>query len=95
MPLAGPVLERLAASAAIQHAAAGTAIITEGEAGDTFYAIAAGAVEVTVPDAADGAVSQPPRRLGAGRLIRRDRPDPRRATDCDRPRARADRAGGP
>ena len=66
MPLAGPVLERLAASATIQHAAAGDAIITAGEAGDTFYAIAAGAVEVTVPDAPVGAVAQSGRRLGPG-----------------------------
>ena len=66
MPLAGPVLERLAASATIRHAAAGDAIITAGEAGDTFFAIAVGAVEVTVPDAPHGAASQPPRRLGPG-----------------------------
>jgi MFS family permease len=47
-PLSAPVLERLAGAAARTAAAAGTAIVREGDAGDRFYVIAAGRVAVTV-----------------------------------------------
>jgi predicted MFS family arabinose efflux permease len=67
MPLAGPVLERLAASASIQRAETGDTIITAGDAGDTFYAIMSGSVVVTVAGGSPAAaVAEPPRRLGPG-----------------------------
>jgi MFS family permease len=46
-PLSAPVLERLVHGAHVEHAAAGQAIVTEGEVGDRFYVILEGAVEVT------------------------------------------------
>ena len=47
-PLAPAVVERLAGGASAWTAPAGTAIITEGEAGDRFHLIVLGTVEVTV-----------------------------------------------
>ena len=47
-PLAPAVVERLAGGASSWTAPAGTAIITEGEAGDRFHLIVSGTVEVTV-----------------------------------------------
>ncbi|TAL07452.1 MAG: MFS transporter [Chloroflexota bacterium] len=47
-PLAPAVVERLAAGATAWTASAGTAIITEGEAGDAFHLIVSGTVEVTI-----------------------------------------------
>jgi MFS family permease len=46
-PLAVARLEDVARHTATVHAAAGAAIVREGEPGDRFYVIAAGAVEVT------------------------------------------------
>lgn len=67
MPLSGPVLERLAASAATLRVEAGDAIITAGEAGDTFYAIVSGSVDVTVAGAAaEDERAGRRRRLGPG-----------------------------
>lgn len=47
-PLAPAVIERLAAGATAWTAPEGTAIITEGEAGDRFHLIVAGTVDVTI-----------------------------------------------
>ncbi len=58
-PLAAPVLERLATSSRTVDAAAGQAIVTAGEIGDSFYVILDGAVEVETTVGAH-------RRLGPG-----------------------------
>ena len=63
-PLSGPVLERLAAGAETRQVAAGERLVTAGEAGDTFFVIASGAVEVAVPGASGDADAR--RSLGAG-----------------------------
>jgi MFS family permease len=57
--LPGPALERLAAALIPVSARAGTRIITQGHAGDRFYIISGGSVEVSI----DGV---PVRRLSAG-----------------------------
>jgi CRP-like cAMP-binding protein len=46
-PLPAPELEGLARALEPLHVAAGTVVIREGEAGDRFYAIAAGELQVT------------------------------------------------
>jgi MFS family permease len=48
VPLAAPVLERLAADARSETRATGDVIIAEGEPGEAFYVIERGAVEVSV-----------------------------------------------
>jgi CRP-like cAMP-binding protein len=48
MPLSAPVIERVAARATDLVAAPGDILIREGEAGDAFFVLASGAVEVTV-----------------------------------------------
>jgi hypothetical protein len=58
-PLSAPVLERLATSAATIVVGAGQAVITAGEAGDQFYVILAGEVDVATPAGGH-------RRLGGG-----------------------------
>ncbi len=45
--LPGPALERVARNAVPVHVEAGTTVIREGDAGDRYYAVAAGSVEVT------------------------------------------------
>lgn len=45
--LPGPALERLARNAVPVHVEAGTTVIREGDAGDRYYAVAAGSVEVS------------------------------------------------
>jgi MFS family permease len=47
-PLSAPVLEQLAASITRVELPAGSVVIREGEAGDRFYAVAAGRLEVAV-----------------------------------------------
>lgn len=47
-PLSGPVIERLAAGAERLHVPGGTVVVREGEAGDRFYIVVAGGVEVTI-----------------------------------------------
>jgi CRP-like cAMP-binding protein len=46
-PLPAPELEGLARALEPVHVAAGAAVITEGQAGDRFYAIATGELQVT------------------------------------------------
>jgi hypothetical protein len=58
-PLAGPALERLAATLIPVSVRPGAAIITQGHAGDRFYIIGSGTVQVTV----DGV---PVRTIGPG-----------------------------
>ena len=45
--LPGPALERVARNAVPVHVQAGTTVIREGDAGDRYYVVAAGSVEVT------------------------------------------------
>ena len=59
MPLSAPVIERLAAYADRSTAAAGIAIIREGELGDRFYIVVDGRVRVTTQ-------GRDARELGAG-----------------------------
>jgi MFS family permease len=58
-PLSGPALERLAAALIPVSARAGASIITQGGAGDRFYIISSGTVQVTVDEV-------PKRALGPG-----------------------------
>lgn len=54
-PLPAPLLEGLASRLVPVHAAAGEAIVTQGETGDRFYVIAAGEVEVSIDGQAQAA----------------------------------------
>jgi CRP-like cAMP-binding protein len=58
LPLFGPLpalsLERLALKLQRTTAAAGVAVITQGEIGDRYYVLATGAAEVTIDDAIVG-----------------------------------------
>jgi MFS family permease len=58
-PLAPPVLERLARRLIAVHAEAGAVVVRQGDAGDRFYVVQAGEVEVTIDGRAVG-------RLGPG-----------------------------
>jgi MFS family permease len=58
-PLSGPVLERLAAGIVRIDQPAGTTVIREGDAGDRFFVVESGALEVSVN-------GRPVRRLGRG-----------------------------
>ena len=58
-PLPGPVLEELAAKLVVVTTSAGEQVIREGDAGDRFYLIGSGEVDVST----DG---QPVGRLGPG-----------------------------
>jgi MFS family permease len=58
-PLTPPVLEDLASRLVALHEAAGTEIVRKGEAGDRFYLVAGGEIEIVL----DGV---PPRREGPG-----------------------------
>jgi CRP-like cAMP-binding protein len=58
-PLSGPVLERLAGGIVRSQHPAGTTMIREGDAGDRFFVVEAGTLEVSVN-------GQVVRRLGPG-----------------------------
>ena len=75
-PLPAPELEGLARALEPVHVAAGTTVIREGEAGDRFYAIATGELQVT-KNGHDVKHAAPRRRL------RRDRPHRGRAAHGD------------
>ena len=60
--LDAPGRERLALHGRVQDVAAGTCIVRQGEAGDTFYLIATGEVRVRTAEAEEREVA----RLGAG-----------------------------
>lgn len=47
-PLSGPILEQLGTSAGHLTVPAGTAVVREGDAGDRFYVVASGHLDVTV-----------------------------------------------
>jgi MFS family permease len=53
-PLSAPVLEGLAARLEPAYAAAGETIVRQGDAGDRFYIVAAGEVEVAIDGTAQG-----------------------------------------
>ena len=75
-PLPAPELEGLARALEPVHVAAGTTVIREGDAGDRFYAVAAGELHVT-KNGHDVST------LRRGRRLRRDRPDRGRTTHRD------------
>jgi MFS family permease len=68
-PLSPPVLEGLAARLVRVHAAAGEAIVREGEVGDRFYVISAGEVEVSI-DGRTQATQGPGDHFGEIALLR-------------------------
>ena len=67
--LPGPALERLARNAVPVHAEAGTTVIRQGDAGDRYFAVAAGSVEVS-QDGAQVATLGPGEEFGEIALLR-------------------------
>ena len=86
-PLGAPALESLARSATEWRFAAGDVLVREGERADRFFIIESGLVEVTQTD-------RVLRREGPRRILRRDRPAPRRAQDRDNHRRGGHRGAG-
>ena len=71
-PIAAPTLETLARQLTTHQVSAGSPVFLEGEVGDAFYVIESGEVRAC-------AHGRPPAYRGGRRLLRRDRPPPRRA----------------
>ena len=75
-PLSLAAKEQVAAKLSDATSEAGQTVMRAGDAGDLFYIVRDGELTVTVG-------SEPP-RAACGRLLRRDRPAPRRAAHGDR-----------
>jgi MFS family permease len=83
-PLPGPALERLASQLESVHIEAGTPVVTQGEAGDRFYVVADGELDVTIDDRPVGSLG-PGDHFGEIALLR---DVPRTATVAARTDAR-------